>query len=174
MVGILESFDFPEGLYADDVRAIARPTIERFGAQEWKLVILTNEIHGHLGIHSTIGAKMGLYARELLGSPLSVLSYAGSTPPESCLNDGLQIGCGATLGHGLIRVAEVDRPCIKASFRSEERELTLRLKEEYARRVEDDIRKGVGLYGHTPAYWQYVRALALEYWSHWDRKEIFG
>ena len=171
MVGVLRSFDLPYELYADDVRGIAASTIGRFGVEEWKLVLLTNEIHGHLGIYSTIGAKMGLYARELLGYPISVLSYAGSQPPVSCLNDGLQIGCDATLGHGLIQVAGGNEP--KARFQNGDNVITLRLKDSYARQVKEDIRQGIELYGQTPAYWQYVRTLALKYWSQWDRTHIF-
>lgn len=174
MVGVLQSWDFPAGQYAPDVREIAASTIERFGADEWKAVLLTNEIHGHLGIYSTIGAKMGLYARELLGSPLSVLSFAGSKPPVSCLNDGLQIGSRATLGHGQIKAADTVMPSVKAVFTAAGgQSITLRLKDQYAKHIEKDIQTGVKLYGDSPAYWQYVRELALKYWRDWDRKQIF-
>lgn len=68
MIGnnVLTSFQLPESLYADDVNAILRVTQERFGIREWRLVVLTNEIHGHLGIYSTIGVKMGLRVKEIL------------------------------------------------------------------------------------------------------------
>ena len=145
----------------------------RFGTEEFNCVRLTHKIHGHLGIYSTLGAKMGIYARERLGTPLSVVSYAGKTPPVSCLNDGLQLGARATLGHGNIEVAPNDKPEVKARFQGPEKSLTLQLKADYAAQVEADIRQGVALYGHTPAYWQYVRSLALKYWSRWDRNEIF-
>ena len=94
------------------IEAMAERTIARWGKEEWRAVILTNEIHGHIGIYSTIGAKMGIYALELLSrlcnkaEELKVLSFAGSRPPISCFNDGLQISTGATLGHGAIESAE--------------------------------------------------------------------
>ena len=37
---------------------------------------------------------------------LKVLSFAGTRPPISCFNDGLQISTGATLGHGSIKIAK--------------------------------------------------------------------
>ena len=178
MVGVLRSFEFPLTQYADDVQCIVGTAIRRFGPEEWKPVLLTNETHGHLGIYSTLGAKMGLRARELFGNPghdhpLSVVSHAGLRPPVSCLNDGLQISTGATLGHGLIRIAEVDIPCPEATFTCEGKTLTLSLKEQYRTQIETDIRTGVERYGHSPEYWAYVRSLALRYWSSWDRNEIF-
>ena len=94
------------------IEAMAERTIARWGKEEWRAVILTNEIHGHIGIYSTIGAKMGIYALELLSrlcnkaEELKVLSFAGSRPPVSCFNDGLQISTGATLGHGSIKIAK--------------------------------------------------------------------
>ena len=141
--------------------------------RELRIVRLTNAIHGHIGIYSILGAKMGLYARDLLCYPISVLSFAGSKPPVSCLNDGLQIGSGATLGRGLIKLAETDAPCAMARFEANGKSLTLKLKDEYARRIQDDIRLGVERYGDSPAYWKYVRSLALKYWRQWDRKQIF-
>ena len=89
----------------------------RFGAQEWRLVRLVHRVHGHIGIYTTIGVKMGLHARELLGAPLSVLSFAGNVPPVSCMNDGLQIGAGATLGHGQITVSDDPDARAEAEFR---------------------------------------------------------
>ena len=34
------------------------PPIERFGLREWRAVVLTNEVHGHLGIYSSLGVKV--------------------------------------------------------------------------------------------------------------------
>ena len=103
-----------------------------------------------------------------------VVSQAGLTPPVSCMNDGLQVATGASLGHGLISVAEVDSPRPEATFRFKGRTLRLRLKDEYARRIAQDCRRGVELYGGlNEDYWQYVRALALSYWLDFDRHDIF-
>lgn len=188
------------------IEAMAERTIARWGKEEWRAVILTNEIHGHIGIYSTIGAKMGIYALELLSrlcnkaEELKVLSFAGSRPPISCFNDGLQISTGATLGHGSIKIAKscsLSKGCkecadceeliecadarVEAIFRfkaicgTEAKEMLLRvwLKEELRQQIAGDIANAVKQYGHTPDYWQQVRRLALDYWQQWNRAEIF-
>ena len=176
------------------IEAMAERTIARWGKEEWRAVILTNEIHGHIGIYSTIGAKMGIYALELLSrlcnkaEELKVLSFAGSRPPVSCFNDGLQISTGATLGHGAIEIAkscaeskEHADARVEAIFRfraicgTEAKEMQLRvwLKEELRQQIAGDIANAVKQYGHTPDYWQQVRRLALDYWQQWNRAEIF-
>lgn len=178
MVAVFPSFDLPLDCYADDVRDIIGICMERHGAREWKLAVLANEIHGHLGIYSTIGVKMGLHARELfeakgLTGEISILSFAGSQPPVSCLNDGLQISTGATVGHGLITLSPAAAKRAEARFRCDGETVTLRLKAEYADRIRADIEEGVARYGHAPAYWQYVRSLALRYWRDWNRNVLF-
>ncbi|MBQ9410302.1 MAG: formylmethanofuran dehydrogenase subunit E family protein [Bacteroidales bacterium] len=175
MAGVLKSFQFPQDFYADDVRDIVGTCISRYGEQEWKVITLTNEIHGHLGIYSTLGAKMGLRAKELLQAEghVSVVSYAGAIPPVSCFNDGLQVSTGASLGHGLIRISEDPLKRPEAVFTCGEKSIRLALKPEYDAIIRRDIEEGVALYGHSPSYWQYVRSLALKYWRDWDRKEIF-
>lgn len=188
------------------IEAMAERTIARWGKEEWRAVILTNEIHGHIGIYSTIGAKMGIYALELLSrlcnkaEELKVLSFAGSRPPVSCFNDGLQISTGATLGHGSIKIAKscsLSKGCkecadceeliecadarVEAIFRfraicgTEAKEMQLRvwLKEELRQQIAGDIANAVKQYGHTPDYWLQVRRLALDYWQQWNRAEIF-
>ena len=176
------------------IEAMAERTIARWGKEEWRAVILTNEIHGHIGIYSTIGAKMGIYALELLSrlcnkaEELKVLSFAGSRPPVSCFNDGLQISTGATLGHGAIEIAkscaeskEHADARVEAIFRfraicgTEAKEMLLRvwLKEELMQQIAGDIANAVKQYGHTPDYWLQVRRLALDYWQQWNRAEIF-
>ena len=170
------------------IEAMAERTIARWGKEEWRAVILTNEIHGHIGIYSTIGAKMGIYALELLSrlcnkaEELKVLSFAGSCPPVSCFNDGLQISTGATLGHGAIEIAKSSADArVEAIFRfkaisgTEAKEMQLRvwLKEELRQQIAGDIANAVKQYGHTPDYWQQVRRLALDYWQQWNRAEIF-
>ncbi len=160
----------------EDILAIRQQTIERFGTIEWEKSVLTNLVHGHLGIYSILGVKMGLYAAELLEADdhsVSVLSFAGNVPPMSCLNDGLQISIGSTLGRGLIDISpEADnRP--EAQFTFKDRTVRLALKPEYASQIREDITKAAALYGHSPAYWQAVREAALRYWSAWDRHAIF-
>jgi len=63
--------------------------------------------HGHLGPYAVLGYKMGRIACEKLGSdPFDkhVTVFTGTTPPISCLVDGIQIGSGCTLGKGNISV----------------------------------------------------------------------
>lgn len=178
MKGVLQNFNIPLDNYADDVRDIVGNCIAAYGLREWKAVVMTNEIHGHLGIYSTLGAKMGLFAREHfeeLGctGEIAVASFAGSVPPVSCLNDGLQISTGATVGHGLFRLEASARSCVRARFTCDGKTLDLALKPEYEAQIEADIRRGVAQFAHTPAYWAYVRHLALHYWSTWDRHTLF-
>ena len=178
MVGALESFDIPLECYAADVREIAEETIARFGSREWRLVVLTNEIHGHLGIYSTLGAKMGLRALELfeqkgLTGEISVVSFAGTEPPVSCFGDGLQVSTGATIGHGLFTVSEDPLKRPEALFTCGGKSLSLRLKPEYEAQIREELASAVSIFGHSPAYWQHVRSIAIRYWSAWDRCEIF-
>lgn len=164
-------------LYAADVVPMVDETIARHGPSEWRAGVLTNELHGHLGIYATIGVKMGIRAREYFNigvDDIEVTTYAGHNPPISCMNDGLQVGTGASVGHGLITVAETDVPRPEARFSFKGKTLRLALKPEYARRIRDDVRRGIELYGDlTEPYWLYVRELALRYWRDFDRHEIF-
>ena len=159
-----------------DVAGIARGTLSRHGSEEWNTVLLTNELHRHLGIYSILGAKMGIRARELLDAGLDelrVVSYAGTEPPLSCLTDGLQVATGATLGRGTISVhPEENRP--GATFRFGEKVVALRIKDEIVARIRADIQTCIEEHGAlTPVYWEAVRALALVYWLELDRTNIF-
>ena len=178
MKGVLKSFLLPAAYYADDVADIVGNCVQRHGEEEWRAVVLTNEIHGHLGIYSTLGAKMGILARELfrekgLEGDISVLSFAGNVPPVSCLNDGLQVSTGASMGHGLFAVSPRDSVSVKASFRCGNAAREISLLPDYEALLKADLQKGVALYGHSAAYWNHVRRLALAYWAGWDRSEIF-
>jgi len=172
-------YDFPvaEKYYFRDVMPMIEQTIKQYGASEWRAAVLTNELHGHLGIYATIGVKMGIRAREYFAigvDDMHVTSFAGNKPPVSCLNDGLQVSTGGTLGHGLIQIAEDEDVRPEATFVFKDRRVTLRLKPEYARQVQEDLRKGVEMYGaDTEENWKYVRRLAIQYWQDWDRHCIF-
>ena len=176
---IFYHFPLDEGYYIRDVMPIIGRAVQRYGLSEFRAAVLTNELHGHLGIFATVGVKMGIRAREYFAigvDDMQVTTYAGSQPPVSCLNDGLQVSTGGTLGHGLITVADMEPEQIRpeATFSFKGKQVTLRLKPEYERRVREDLRKGVEMYGaDTEANWQYVRELALKYWLDWDRHEIF-
>ncbi len=174
---VFYGFPTAAGLYAQDVAPIIDSAIARHGPSEWRAGVLTNELHGHLGIYATIGVKMGIRAREFFNigvDDIRVTSFAGSRPPVSCMNDGLQVSTGATLGHGLITVAAPHPPRPEALFRFKEKALRLKLKPAYADRIRRDVEQGVARYGNgTEAYWQYIRGLALRYWLAFDRHELF-
>jgi formylmethanofuran dehydrogenase subunit E len=78
------------------------------------MVIILNEtlkqieqFHGHIGPYAVIGYRMGIIANEKLGSdPFSkkAIIYTGTTPPLSCVVDGIQISSGCTLGKGNLNV----------------------------------------------------------------------
>jgi len=164
-------------LFRADLRAAIPGIIGRYGMEEWRVSVLTSEIHQHLGIYSVVGAKMGLRAREYFGvglDKLQILSHAGLHPPVSCLNDGLQVSTGATLGHGTISVAMERTALPEAEFIQEGRRILLRLKPEILKRIREDIARGVRQYGDlTPAYFDFVRGLSISYWMDLDRKNIF-
>ncbi len=176
---IFYHFPLDEGYYIRDVMPIIGRAVQRYGLSEFRAAVLTNELHGHLGIFATVGVKMGIRAREYFAigvDDMQVTTYAGSQPPVSCLNDGLQVSTGGTLGHGLITVADIEPAHIRpeATFSFKGKKVTIRLKSEYERQVREDLRKGVEMYGvDTEANWKYVRELALKYWLAWDRHEIF-
>jgi pyrimidine-specific ribonucleoside hydrolase len=175
---VFETFPLDTDLYKPAYAEILKPTIRTYGLIEWKAISLTNEIHGHTGIYSIIGAKMGIRAMEYFNvgvNNLKVLSFAGSQPPLSCFNDGLQISTGATIGQGLITVSDSISQIPSAVFSFNGREVRLSLKEEIADEMREQIRYGVKTYGLlTDSYWNYIERLALEYWQKYDRHKIFN
>jgi len=92
-------------------------------------------LHGHLGPFLVAGIRMGLHALALLESPgyfcLRVESEAGRETPLSCLNDGIQIGSGCTIGKGNLTVVDGGRP--RARFETETHAVTIELREEVVR-----------------------------------------
>lgn len=177
MSKVFKGFPDLQELYADDVQPYMNGIIQQHGKEEWRLGVLTNELHGHLGIYAIVGTKMGLRARQYFHigvDDISILSYAGSTPPLSCMNDGLQVSTGGTLGHGLITVSPDPPFQPKATFSFKEKSVCLRLNEKYWNIIRSDIKKGIDQCGlNTRNYWKYIRKLALNYWLEWDRMEIF-
>ena len=172
-------FGFPDNpdLYAADVAPVVKNIIAQHGRSEWRAGVLTNELHGHLGIYAIIGVKMGIRAREYFNigvDDIFVVSYAGLNPPISCLNDGLQVSTGGTLGHGLISISEDKQIRPEASFAFKGKALRLKLKPEYALQIRNDVEEGIRLHGNlTEAYWLHIRELAIKYWQEFDRHEIF-
>lgn len=175
-----ESFDrFPRRPeeFRADLAAHAGEIIARHGPDEFRACVLVSELHQHLGIYSLVGVKMGLWARELLGEPdhpLQVVSFAGSRPPLSCLNDGLQVGAGATLGLGMIRVVEGAKPRAAATFSAGKKSVTLVVKPAVVRRIAEEIAALKEKHGALDAgYYRELRALAIRLWLELDRATAF-
>lgn len=160
-----------------DVKEWAAQIISRHGVEEWKAAVLTSELHRHLGTYSVVGAKMGLRARERFNVALDELrveSHAGLKPPLSCVNDGLQVATGASLGRGTIAVATDGPAACEAVFRYGEGRLRLRLKPEFAKQIAADMSALEKRYGGTtPEYFQAVRGVSLKHWLNFDRTTMF-
>lgn len=170
-------FPVDPGLYTYDVREIMDSAIMLHGYEEWKANVMTDEFHGHLGVFSIVGAKMGTKAKEIFGvqnDQLEVLSFAGQVTPYSCLNDGIQVSTGATLGMGTISLAKDSVTTPMAIFSFQDRAVKMTLKQEYLDKVNHDINEGIVKFGLADdGYWKLVRRNALRYWLEWDRNEIF-
>lgn len=174
---VFNRFPVQREMFNYDVRPIMDSAIARYGLEEWKANVMTDEFHGHLGVFSIVGAKMGIKAREFLGvgtDMLEVTSFAGSRPPYSCLNDGIQVSTGATLGMGTIHLAKQKKVQPSALFTYKNRSVLITLKKEYLEQVEADIDEGILKFGlMDDGYWKLIRHNALKYWVEWDRNKIF-
>ncbi len=173
---VLGAFPSSPDAVRQDIAPYISRIIERHGLEEWKVCWLTSELHRHLGTYSLVGAKMGLRAREVLQAPLDgldVISLAGDEPPLSCLNDGLQVATGASLGRGNINVSDVaSEPA--AIFIYQGQKLRLRLKKDYQQRIRSQIQQALQKYGGlNEAYFRHIRKKSLQSWLDLDRKEIF-
>ncbi len=174
---VLAAYPISPSQFQEDLRPLVPRIIALHGAEEWKATVLTNELHRHLGIYSILGAKMGILAREILDASLDELaveSHAGLTPPLSCMNDGLQVATGASLGRGTIRVPDSPVPKVEALFRRGGKTLRLALKDQVKDSIHKDIERAIEAHGElSPAYFQEVRRLSFRYWAEMKREEIF-
>ena len=174
---VFNRFPIQREMFNYDVRPIIDSAIARYGSDEWKANVMTDEFHGHLGVFSIVGAKMGIKAREFFGvgaDMLEVTTYAGTSPPYSCLNDGIQVSTGATLGMGTIHLAKNNKPKPSAIFTYKNRSVRISLKKAYLEQVDADIKEGIMKFGlMDDGYWKLIRHNALKYWVEWDRNKIF-
>ena len=174
---VFNRFPVQHGMFNYDIRPIIDSAIARYGYDEWKANVMTDEFHRHLGVFSIVGAKMGIKARELFGvgaDLLEVTSDAGTKPPYSCLNDGIQASTGATLGMGTIHLASHNKTKPSAIFTYKGRSIRISLKKEYLEQVDADIKEGIMKFGlMDDGYWKLIRHNALKYWLEWDRNKIF-
>jgi pyrimidine-specific ribonucleoside hydrolase len=174
---VFNAFPSKRELFSYDIRDIVDTAIALYGPEEWKANVMTDEFHGHLGVFSIVGAKMGIRARELFGvgpDELRVITFAGSKPPYSCLTDGIQVSTGATLGMGTISLASDPVSSPSAIFTYKDHSVRITLKKEYLDKVDADIAEGILKFGlMDDGYWKLVRRNAIKYWIEWDRKKIF-
>lgn len=169
--------EFPSdpSFFHDELRPYVSDIVNKHGLEEWKAVVLTNELHHHMGLWSIVGAKMGIRAREILNAPfdkVEVVSSAGSKPPYSCLNDGLQVSTGASLGRGTIKVVNAGQPSV--NFTYVEKKLTMKAKEEIVKEIDKVIKDCSDRYiFQSPRYFQELDKISIEYWLKWERSGIF-
>ncbi len=174
---VFNRFPVQHEMFNYDIRPIIDSAIARYGYDEWKANVMTDEFHGHLGVFSIVGAKMGIKARELFGvgaDMIEVTTFAGTKPPYSCMNDGIQVSTGATLGMGTIHLANRGKTKPSAIFTYNNRSVRISLKKEYLEQVDADIKEGIMKFGlMDDGYWKLIRHNALKYWVEWDRNKIF-
>jgi len=101
------------------------------------------DFHGHLGPYAVIGYRMGLVANEQLGSDpfeKQVQVKTGTTPPLSCIIDGIQYSSGCTLGKGNISVKTLDDPT--AIFTNKQgRSISITLKKDIRTEIDSRVTK---------------------------------
>lgn len=167
----------PDTILQEDLRARKAAIIAAHGQTEWFAQLMLNELHQHLGAYSIIGVKMGLRAAELLNAPqhaMTVVSHTAAGPPVSCLNDGVIVATGCTPGRRLFRHEPGPAGSTDVSFTYNNRTLTLRVRDDYRRKVAAGIR--ALLAEHTledHEYWHGVRRLGLDIWERWHRRDLF-
>jgi len=171
----LEYYPTNPSLFNKTVRPFVTQIIDRHGLEEWKATLLTNEMHRHLGLWSLIGAKMGVRAREVLDTPfdaIKVVSFAGYKPPFSCINDGIQISTGASLGRGTISNTLLGQP--EAIFVYHEKRFLMAPKPEIRATVKQVIKDLSEKYGfQSPRYFEELDKVSVKYWLEWKRDEMF-
>ena len=175
---LIKEFPVDPLFYFSDIEPFVTEIIKKYGLDEWISGVIANELHRHLGVFAIIGVKMGIRAREYFNTGVdefSVISYAGSVPPLSCMNDGLQVSTGATPGHGLLTVKN-DTPTIpSAEFTYMNRMIKLTLKPEIAEKISSELKEINFVYGlDSNIYWELVRKNSIKYWLNLDRHEIFN
>jgi len=96
------------------------------------------EFHGHLGPYAVAGYRMGKLALKLLsarGKKLKALAKTGTTPPISCIIDGVQLSSCCTLGKGNISVSSERVPAVVFSG---EKTIEITLSKKAVRLIEEN------------------------------------
>ena len=174
---VIKELPLDPSFYFDDIQGSAGQIIEKYGINEWSSGVFANELHRHLGVFAIVGVKMGIRAREYFNTGVdefSAVSYAGSIPPLSCMNDGLQVSTGATPGHGLLTVLNDGSAYPAAGFTYMNRKIKLILRPEIAEKITAELKEINFIYGlDSDIYWELVRKNSIKYWLSLDRHEIF-
>ena len=156
---------------------IRQGVIERYGEEEWASIVLTHELHNHVGIMTVVGAKMAVRARELMHAPMRqvrILSETGPEPPFACAVDGMQAGLASTYAQQLIEAPETDTPTLAATFTLGNKSLHLALRPDYESRIRHFIHSATEAHGNlTPAYFEAIEDYCYEVWADFDRQVIF-
>jgi pyrimidine-specific ribonucleoside hydrolase len=151
--------------------------VARYGLEEFAAVVLTNELHQHIGIYTVLGAKMGVRAREVLQAPSRAVHARMDTTrrqPVACALDGIQMALGSTFGQNLIEAPDRDEPRVAGAFTWRDRRVRLALKPEFAARLWEMILQARERHGDlTPGYFNEIEERSYEVWREWDRVEIF-
>ncbi|MBN2632230.1 MAG: nucleoside hydrolase [Bacteroidales bacterium] len=174
---IIKKLPYDPNFYFDDIKPYVEEIILHHGRDEWFSGVIASEMHRHLGVFEIIGVKMGIRAREYFNTGVdefNIVSYAGSTPPLSCMNDGLQVATGATPGHGLLTVRNdsVLFPMVEIKYMN--RKIRISLVKEIASKIASELKEINYIYGlDSNIYWELVRASTIKYWRDMDRHEIF-
>jgi pyrimidine-specific ribonucleoside hydrolase len=163
--------------YMPDIQPFVTEIRNRYGEDEWTSGVIANELHRHLGVFAIIGVKMGIRAREYFCTgvdEMTITTYPGSTPPLSCMNDGIQVSTGATPGHGLLTVSNKEPFSPAADFTHRDRTVRITLKKELAEKIVAELKEINFIYGlDSDIYWELVRKNSIRYWLQFDRHEIF-
>jgi pyrimidine-specific ribonucleoside hydrolase len=160
-----------------DLQPFVEEIRDKYGEDEWSSGVIANELHRHLGVYAIIGVKMGIRAREYFCTgvdEMTVTTNAGSTPPLSCMNDGIQVSTGATPGHGLLTVSGEPPFLAAADFTHKGKTVRISLKKELTDKVSSELKEINFVYGlDSDIYWELVRQNSIKYWLQFDRHEIF-
>jgi len=144
--------------------------------EEFDSVLMTNRLHGHVGPNNIYGAKMGLYAKQLLNgkdAEIFVLSEAGPKTPIGCLNDGIMSSIHATFGRGLIENLP-NSSKLAATFFYKNSTVRLEVKPEKLNYSQDQISKALKEYGGlTEEYFVATRKTALYVWEYFNQYDLF-
>ncbi len=175
---VIKRFPAEPSFYFPDIEPSVAAIIEKYGRDEWASGVLANELHRHLGVYAIVGVKMGIRAREYFNTGVdefSAVSHAGSIPPLSCLNDGVQVSTGATPGHGLLTVVNDTPATPSVEFTYMNRKIKLTLKPELEKMISSELKEINYVNGlDSDIYWELVRKNSIRYWLNLDRHEIFN